>query len=343
MSKKTIYLDLQNNQDLSMLKPAALSIKKGGLVIFPTETVYGLGANGLDENAVKNIFLAKGRNSDNPLILHISDLKMLQMIVTDISPLEKKLMTKFWPGPLTIILHKKSIVPNVVSAGLSTVGVRMPENLIAKELIRLSGVPIAAPSANISGRPSGTNIADIKDEFAGKVDYIIDDGDTEVGLESTVVIVINDTIHILRPGKITKEDLLTITDNVVIDFNVLNKPKEGPVLSPGVKYRHYAPKAPCLMIYSKDETKLIAKIREEAKKYQSYLILTTEEHLKYFDNAISLGSSLEDISHNIFKTLRLVDKYNVDMILIEGVEAKGLGLAIMNRLLRACSYNYIEI
>lgn len=343
MLKETVFIDLKKEQDLNILEPAATSLKNGGLVIFPTETVYGIGANGLDREAVQKIFLAKGRNNDNPLILHISDLDMLEKIVKDIKPLERKLIAKFWPGPLTLILNKKNIVPDVVSANLSTVGVRMPNNQTALKLISLSGCPIAAPSANTSGKPSGTNIEDIREEFQGKVDYIVDNGDTEVGLESTVVMVIDDTVNILRPGKITKEDLLMVAENVVVDVNVLNKPKDGPVLSPGVKYRHYAPESSCILIYSKDETKLISKIKEEAKKYKNSLILTQEKHLKYFDNAISMGESLEEISHNMFKILRQVDKFKAEMIIIEGVEAVGLGLAIMNRLLRACSYNYIEI
>lgn len=325
------------------IEEAADVIKKGGLVIFPTETVYGIGANGLDEKAVAKIFEAKGRKSDNPLILHISDIKMLNRITNNVSALEKKLMDTFWPGPLTIILPKKFDIPNVVSANLATVGVRMPQNEIARELIRQANVPIAAPSANTSGKPSGTNIADIKDEFKGKVDYIIDDGDTEVGIESTVIIVKDDIIHILRPGKITKEDFLAITDKVEVDSNILNKPVDGPVLSPGMKYRHYAPSTPCILIYSKDEIKLIEKIKLESKKYPNHLIIAKDSHLKYYDNAISYGDTLEEISHNIFKVLRKVDKYKVDTVLIEGVTTDGLGLAIMNRLLRACSYNYIEI
>ncbi len=340
----TKYLDLKIDEDFfNKISDAAQAILNGDLVIFPTETVYGLGANGLDSEAVNKIFFAKGRNSDNPLILHIADFKMLDRVAQNISPLEKELMTKFWPGPLTIILNKKEVVPNNVSAGLNTVGVRMPKNPIALELIKQAGIPIAAPSANISGRPSGTNINDIKEEFWGKVDYIIDGGNTEVGLESTVVRVINDTIHILRPGKITQEDLLTVTDKVIVDAYVLNKVDSGPVLSPGVKYRHYAPNTSCILIYSDDEDRLISKILEEAKKYKSTLILTQDKHLKYFDKAISMGSNLEEISHNMFKVLRQVDKYNVEMVIIEGVKAIGLGLAIMNRLLRASSYNYIEI
>lgn len=339
---KTQYLDFKNNINLEKLKQASDNIKKGELVIFPTETVYGIGANGLDSTAVEKIFIAKGRKTDNPLILHISDMDMLDDIAYDITPLERKLMEKFWPGPLTIILKKKDTVPNIVSANLQTVGVRMPSLKIARELIRQAGVPIAAPSANISGKPSGTNINDIKDEFQNKVSCIIDGGETQVGLESTVIIVNGETINILRPGKITKEDLTTITDKVIVDKHVLSKPDAGPVLSPGMKYRHYAPKNPCVLIYNQDEQTLINIMKKESKKYKNYIILANERHIHYFKNAISYGSSLEEISHNIFKLLRQVDQKNIDMVLIEGVEPINLGLAIMNRLIRACSYNYIE-
>lgn len=332
---------MKNN--IKEIEAAGKIIKEGGLVIFPTETVYGIGANGLDKDAVSKIFEAKGRKTDNPLILHITDYKMLSEITEEVTPLEQKLMDAFWPGPLTMILKKKDIVPNIVSANLNTVGVRMPSNEIARSLISSAGVPIAAPSANISGKPSGTNLEDIKAEFNGKVDYFINGGDTEVGLESTVIIVINETVHILRPGKITKEDFLSITDKVEVDSHVLSKPDDGPVLSPGMKYRHYAPSTPCMLIYSEDENKIINAIKEESKKYNSCLVLTRDSHTKHFDNSISYGESLEEISHNIFRVLRQVDKYKVDIVIIEGVSTEGLGLAIMNRLLRACSYNYIEI
>ena len=340
---KDNYIDFNQNKDYTLLKHAGEIIKNGGLVLFPTETVYGIGANGLNSDSVAKIFAAKGRKSDNPLILHISDIKMLADIVEDITPLEERLMSKFWPGPLTIILRKKDIVPSIVTANLNTVGIRMPNNEIARKLIEYAGVPIAAPSANISGRPSGTNINDIKEEFAGKVDCIIDGGETNIGLESTVVIVQNEKVKILRPGKVTKEDLLTITPNVEIDSHILSKPESGPVLSPGMKYQHYAPKTKCILIYSHDNFKLIKEMQNEANKWPNSLLITREENLQYFSNAISYGSSLEEISHNIFKILRQVDKENVDMIIIEGVAPKGLGLAIMNRLLRACSYNYKEV
>ncbi len=340
------YLDLRNDSDYTKIEEAGEVIRKGGLVLFPTETVYGLGANGLDTKAVEKIYLAKGRKSDNPLILHIADFSMLPQIAQNVSELEKKLMKAFWPGPFTIILERTEIVPDIVTAGLDTVGIRMPSGEIARKLIEYSQVPIAAPSANISGRPSGTNVQDIYDELKDKVDFIIDGGETEVGLESTVVKVIDGVPHILRPGKITAEQIKEVAGNVEIDKHILNKTEAGQkILSPGMKYRHYAPNAKCILVYSKDNDKLIEKIKEIATEYKNPLILSKTENspkLKEF-KTIDIGNSLEDISKNIFTILRKVDGYNPDIVIIQGVEKEGLGLAIMNRLIRACEYNYIEI
>lgn len=339
------YLDLRNKSDYQELKEAAEIIKNKGLVLFPTETVYGIGANGLDSEACKKIFEAKGRKSDNPLILHVSNMKMIEDIALDISPLEQKLMYAFCPGPFTIILKKKSIVPDVVTGGMDTVAVRMPSHEIAKRLIEYANVPIAAPSANISGKPSGTRIEDIFSELNDKVDFIVDDGESEVGVESTVVRVIDGVVHILRPGKITKNDILKVTPKVEIDSHVLGKLEEGTkVLSPGMKYKHYAPDAKCVLVYSDNHDKLISKMQEIATEYNRPLVLTRTSNIKYFKNdTIDLGESLEDIGKNIFKDLRQVDKYNPDIVIIEGVSKEGLGLAIMNRLIRACSHNYIEL
>ena len=335
------YLDLRDGYNKDDLLEAAQYIKEGKLVLFPTETVYGIGANGLDDNAVKSIFIAKNRAQDNPLILHISNIEMLEKIAEDITELEKKLISDFFPGPLTVVLKRKENIPNSVTAGLDTVGVRMPSNKIARDLIELSNTPIAAPSANISGKPSGTNVQDIFSELNDKVDYILDGGDTKIGLESTVIRVINNKIHILRPGKITYDDLKKYAD-VVIDSHVLGSVENNEkVLSPGMKYRHYAPSTECILIYSENTEKLI----NEMKKFDkdNNLIITNSKNLKYFNNAISYGETLEDISHNIFKILRRVDKENKKLIIIEGVKSQGLGLAIMNRLIRACSHNYINI
>lgn len=335
------YLDLRNNYNKDDLLEASKYIKEGKLVLFPTETVYGIGANGLDDNAVKKIFIAKNRAQDNPLILHISNLNMLDRIAKDLTNLERKIINDFFPGPLTIILKKKDNIPNSVTAKLDTVGVRMPSNKIARDLIELSDTPIAAPSANISGKPSGTNVQDIFNELSDKVDYILDGGDTKIGLESTVIRIINNKIHILRPGKITYDDLIKYAE-VVIDSHVLdNIDNKEKVLSPGMKYRHYAPNTKCILIYSDDKNKLI----DEMKKYdkENNLIITNDKNLSIFKNVIGYGESLDEISHNIFRILRKVDKEIKELVIIEGVKSEGLGLAIMNRLIRACSHNYINI
>lgn len=337
----TKYLDLKKGYKKEQLKEAAMEIKKGNLVLFPTETVYGIGANGLDAKAVEKIFKAKGRNSDNPLILHISSIDMLSTITKDITPKEEEIIKAFFPGPLTIILKRNNNVPDIVTASLDTVGVRMPKNNIIHDLIELSSVPIAAPSANISSRPSGTNINDIFNELNDKVDYIIDGGDTDIGLESTVIRVIDNVIHILRPGMITKNDLLKYGD-VVIDKHVMESTSSNDVvLSPGMKYKHYAPNNKCILVYSDDTNKMIEKIKSMER--EDTLVICNEKNVSHFNRAISYGTSLEDISHNIFRLLRSTDNMNISLIIIEGVKEEELGLAIMNRLIRASSYNYIKL
>ncbi|MBR6689697.1 MAG: threonylcarbamoyl-AMP synthase [Clostridia bacterium] len=333
------------NIDEQEIINAAKVIKGGGLVLFPTETVYGIGANGLNETAVKNIFKAKGRASDNPLILHISHADMLKDIAKDISELEYKLMDAFWPGPFTIVLNKTDIVPTVVTGGLDTVAVRMPRNKIANRLIHYAGVPIAAPSANISGKPSGTCVEDVYDELKNSMDYIIDGGKCEVGIESTVVKVENGSVRILRPGRITKEDIESIVSSVILDEHILGEVKENEkVLSPGMKYRHYAPKTKCIMIYSENNENMVNRINEIANEYSKATVICSRENKdKYVGKEIlDYGSktNLEEISSNIFSMLRNADKNESDIILIEGIESKGIGLAIMNRLIRACSHEF---
>jgi L-threonylcarbamoyladenylate synthase len=330
------------------IQEAADEIIKGNLVLFPTETVYGIGANALDANAVKKIFEAKGRAQDNPLIVHVSDIKMVEEIVEEITDLERKLIENFWPGPLTIIFKRKSneIIPNVVTANLDTVGIRMPSNLIAKKLIEKSGVPIAAPSANVSGKPSGTNVDDIIEELDGKVEYILDGGSTDIGLESTVIKVDEENINILRPGKITKEQLETVANQVKVDKNVLGQVKKDEVVSsPGMKYKHYAPNTKCVMVYSKNADKMIEKINEITKQNENVLVLAKGEHIDRYisKHKWNMGSSLDEVAQNIFTFLRRADKENVDLIIIEGAGNEGLGLAITNRLIRASAYNYIVI
>lgn len=339
----TKYYDLAKDNKEIAIKKAAHVIKTGGLVLFPTETVYGIGADGSNEKAVKKIFIAKGRAQDNPLILHVSNKNMIEKIARNITNMEKNIIDKFMPGPLTIILKKRKIVPDIVSAGLDTVGIRMPEEEIAKNLIKEAKTPLAAPSANISGKPSGTNIKDIFNELNNKVDIILDNGPTKIGVESTVIRVIRGKIHILRPGKITKEDFEKLNYKVIIDKHILNKfIEEQKVLSPGVKYKHYAPNSKCILIYSKNNNKIVKTTKEISKKYKKPLILCTEKNKDNYKNPLIMGETLEEISKNIFTILRKVDNYNPDIVIIEGVKSEGLGLAIMNRLIRACSYNYIE-
>lgn len=342
---KSKYINLKEDKDYKQIKQASEAIKQGKLVLFPTETVYGIGANALNEEAVKKIYEAKGRASDNPLIAHISNLDMLKELAKDIGNIEEKLIKAFWPGPLTIIFNKKEIVPNIITAGLETVAIRMPSNDIARKLIEYSETPIAAPSANVSGKPSGTLVEDILQELDGKVEYIIDGGKVDIGLESTVVRVIDGKVHILRPGKITREEIEKLGIEVEIEKQILGEYVEGEkVLSPGIKYKHYSPDTKCVLVYSKDNQKMIDKINEIASKEKS-IILCKTSNLEKYNNEIKLamGESLEEICNNIFTLLRKVDKYKADLVIIEGVEKEGLGLAIMNRLLRACAHNYIEL
>lgn len=336
-----IIYNEKDNLNLEDIKNASNFIKEGNLVIFPTETVYGIGADGLNKDAINAIFKAKGRKNDNPLILHVSSIDMVNRIAKNINNIELSLMKDFFPGPLTIILDKKDCVPYEATGGLDTVGVRMPSNVIANKLIEYSDTPIAAPSANVSGKPSGTNVSDIIDELGSKVSAIIDGGDSNIGVESTVIRVIDDKIHILRPGFVTKE-MLDSYGEVIIDKHILGDiDKNDKILSPGMKYKHYAPNTKCVMVYSENNTKLVSKINE--LETDNTLVICNEKNKDYFKKSISYGASLDDIAHNIFRILREVDNYNVDLVIIEGVEKRGLGLAIMNRLIRACSHNYIEI
>lgn len=342
---KTKYINLKEEYNEEKIKEAAQDILNGELVIFPTETVYGIGANALNDNACKNIFKAKGRAGDNPLIVHVNNVDMIKQLVEEPNEVEKILISTFCLGPFTLILKAKNIIPKSVTAGLDTVGIRMPSNKIANKLIEYAGVPIAAPSANVSGRPSGTKIEDILKEFDGKVSTIIDDGMVDIGLESTVVRVIDNKVRILRPGKITKEDIEKLRIEVEIDKNILGKyDGKEKVLSPGMKYRHYAPNTKCMMVYSKNEESMVNKINELISGKNALVVCRDKNFDKYATkNKIKMGSSLDEMAHNIFSILRQVDNYNVDIVIIEGMQKDGLGLALNNRLLRACEYNYIEI
>lgn len=341
------WIEKTNTEELKVI---CNLIRNGELVIFPTETVYGIGANALDENAVGKIFIAKGRPSDNPLIVHIADKRKIDEIAQDITEMEQILIDNFMPGPFTLILKRKPIIPDIVTAGLDTVAVRMPDNIIARGIIQFSGVPIAAPSANISGKPSGTNIQDIRKELEGKVSAIVDGGETPIGLESTVVKVVDEIPVILRPGKVTPEEIEKVTRIVKIDDKVFSKVSaEEKVASPGMKYRHYAPETKCKLVNFLNELDQIFMLKRLISEYNGdVIVIGFEEHKdKLFlseDRFINLGSKkdLEQVAKNIYSALRKADEKKPSIILIEGVPRKGIGIAIMNRLLRTCEYDCVE-
>lgn len=347
MKTKIIKID-ENNIDRVLIKEAANVIKSGGIVAFPTETVYGLGANGLDEQAVKKIYKAKGRPIDNPLILHICRKEELNALVRDIPDIAYDLMDSFWPGPLTMIFKKSDIVPNIISAGLDTVAIRMPDHPIAKELIFESKVPIAAPSANISGKPSPTKGIHVIEDMMGKIEMIIDGGDTGVGLESTVLDLSTKTPTILRPGGITFEELKGLIPNIDQDESITNI-EEIPK-SPGQKYRHYAPNAD-MILYIGDVEKVVDEIKKATDKFikegKNVGIMATEETKDEYEEGHILVSgsrfNKETIAHNLFDTLRYFDELNVDIILAEGVSSDNIGMAIMNRMVKAASGKLVEL
>jgi L-threonylcarbamoyladenylate synthase len=347
MNTKVYYI---NKDNIEEIKSAAKIIKAGGTVVFPTETVYGLGANALDSLACKKIFEAKGRPQDNPLIVHVADFD-IKKYVKSIPVAAEKLMEAFWPGPLTIIMKKSELIPEMVSAKLDSVAIRMPQNKIARMFIEFSGVPIAAPSANLSGKPSPTTIEHCIVDLTGKVDMIIGGDKCEVGLESTVVDATGEIITILRPGCITKQMLEEVVGYVEIDPAISGKLETGMIAkSPGMKYKHYAPKAP-LTIITGCRSKVIEYINKKVVELnnQGYTtgILGTDENIEEYEgnNRISLGSRSKSgiIAANLFDCLREFDKMNIDYILSEGFSEVDIGLAIMNRLKKAAGYNIIEV
>lgn len=346
MNTEIVKLDAANI-DETAIERAAEIIKNGGLVAFPTETVYGLGANALDAEASKKIYEAKGRPSDNPLIAHIASLDTLDEIVEDVSDVAKKLIDKFWPGPMTLIFKKKDLVPDSTTGGLKTLAVRFPENEIAKALIEKSGVPIAAPSANTSGKPSPTKGEHVIEDLDGKVDMILDGGEVGLGLESTIIDV-TDKPTILRPGFITQEMLEQVIEEVELDKTILEKPTEDfAPKAPGMKYRHYAPKTELVIVRGSAEN-VAQKIREEAKN-REIAIITVDQHKDLYDEldakVVSWGDleNMDEIAHKIFDALRRVDEWGVDIIYCEAFEEEGLGLAVMNRLTKAAGYQVIDV
>lgn len=335
--------------DAAIAEAAAL-IRAGELVAFPTETVYGLGADGLNREAVAKIFQAKGRPGDNPLILHISALDQIApLIACELSPVAEKMADAFWPGPLTMIFPKSARVPENVSAGLSTVAIRFPAHPDAQRLIAAAETPIAAPSANRSGKPSPTTANHVFEDMDGRIPLILDGGECLVGVESTVVDMTGSVPHILRPGGITAEQIAQVAGASEVDSAVMRPLAEGEKpRSPGMAHRHYAPNGQ-LTVFTGDSDRVIQRIQSEYDRAKANgsrpLILSMEAHVaSYGDRRIeSLGADETAMAHRLFALLRDADHMEADVLFAEGVEAKGVGLAVMNRLGRAAAFHIVEV
>jgi len=327
--------------DHEHIEQAAELLRKGEIVAIPTETVYGLAANGLDAEAVAKIFAAKGRPQDNPLILHISDFSMLEDIAEEIPEFAKKLADKFWPGPLTMIFPKKNIVPAETCGGLDTVAVRMPKQEFTRELIRKCGFPLAAPSANTSGLPSPTAAVHVFEDMNGKIPLIMDGGECACGVESTVITFENSGLRVLRPGAITPEMLRKYTQ-VTVDSGVLQKLAPNVrALSPGMKYKHYSPKAE---VYIADGTieQLCGYLK--INSYGKIAVLCGEsDEIPDFCIRLPYGDTSEQQAEHLFASLREADALGCDAVYVMMPEQTGMGLAVYNRLLRAAAFRIIKL
>ena len=348
MNTEVFFLD-ENNIDFDIVDKAAGIIRNNGTVVFPTETVYGLGANAMSGEAVKGIFTAKGRPNDNPLIVHISNMNMLLYLIgSPLSDGAKLLIEKYWPGPLTLIFKKSAKVPYEVTAGLDTVAIRMPDNKIALELIGRSEMPIAAPSANISGKPSPTMPEHVIDDMQGKVDMILCGSKCRIGVESTIVDLSGEIPVVLRPGGVTLEELESVLGSVRVNRGRVGD-AEVPK-APGMKYTHYAPEADMIIVKGElaDVKKKIQElVSENVGKGLKVGVLASDETESYYKDCrvLSLGSrtKTEVIASNIFEKLREFDKIGVDIIFAEAMDEKHMGMAVMNRMKKAAGFNIIEV
>lgn len=339
----------QNKINETILNEAGEILKEGGLVAFPTETVYGLGANALDPKASEKTYAAKGRPSDNPLIVHIAEYGALEKIVKEIPPKTEALANAFWPGPLTMIFEKSEIVPYETTGGLETVAVRMPSNLIAMELIRAGGGYISAPSANTSGRPSPTKAEHVADDLNGKIEMILDGGSVEIGLESTIVDMTVEPPMILRPGAITKEMLEQEIGEVDVDRTILSADSHQAPKAPGMKYRHYAPKADLIIVEGEpeEETKAIRQlVYEQVRKGEKTGVIATTESAEAYHyglvKVIGSRNNEKSIARNLYAVLREFDEEEISLIYSESVAAEGIGSAIMNRLEKAAGHKRLS-
>lgn len=350
--KETLLLKVNSQKpEYTKILVAAEIIRRGGLVAFPTETVYGLGADALNPGAVCALFAAKNRPLDNPPIVHVAKIKEVSRLAKNVPAKAELLMKKFWPGPLTVVLERSSVVPDVTVAGLNTVAVRMPKNSVALALIRESRCPIAAPSANLAGKPRPTTAQHVFDDLNGRIDAILDGGPTCIGVESTVLDVTVDPPMVLRPGGVPFEALKQVLMEVKLHpfVSAEQEVAVGEARSPGMRHKHYAPKARVILVEGSVPA-VVEKVKElvaacEREDSRVGVLATDETASKYNAGVVkSLGSrfNLEAIARSLFRLLREFDEENVDVIIAEGVPAEGLGLAVMNRLRKASGYNIVR-
>ncbi|MBQ3088384.1 MAG: threonylcarbamoyl-AMP synthase [Clostridia bacterium] len=340
----TLHLKAMDEKAVNEIEKAAEIIKNGGLVAIPTETVYGLAASAFNESAIENIFKAKGRPNDNPLIVHIADIEELYNIVKEVPIAAKQCMDAFWPGPFTAVLPKKDIIPLCVSGGLDTVAVRMPNNAVTKAIIKKAGVPLAAPSANRSGSPSPSSAEHVIDDLEGKIDAIVISEKCEVGVESTVVTFATNPPRLLRPGGITVEMLKEFIPNLIIDSAVTAEPEKGvAVASPGMKYKHYAPKAEVIM--ATGSIHAFCDYCNAHKKDFDFALCYDEDEINLSIPHLSLGANEdhEKQAELLFEFLRDIDKKGYKKVIVHAPLREGVGLAVYNRLIRAAGFKVIEL
>lgn len=347
---KTVTAIMRDGIDKKAIQEAGEILKQGGLVAFPTETVYGLGGNALDEKASEKIYAAKGRPSDNPLIVHIAEFEALEKIAARIPKEARMLADRFWPGPLTMIFRKTDQVPLETTGGLNTVAVRMPDHPVALALIRAAGGYVAAPSANLSGRPSPTCAAHVQEDLNGKIEMILDSGAVGIGLESTIIDLSEDTPTILRPGYISQKMLEEVIGSTQIDRAILSSDSKIRPKAPGMKYRHYAPKA-SLTVVEGEQERVVARINEllsaGEKKGERIGVIASAESAGCYQGGIvrTIGSRSDElsISRHLFGILRDFDTLAVDCIYSESFDTPQMGQAIMNRLMKAAGHQVLEV
>lgn len=336
--------------DADVLREAGRIIKNGGLVAFPTETVYGLGGDALNPDSSKKIYAAKGRPSDNPLIVHIADFKDLSRIVSYIPDTGKALAKRFWPGPLTMIFKKSELVPYETTGGLDTVAVRFPSNPVASLFIKEAGGYVAAPSANTSGRPSPTKAKHVYEDLNGKIDLLLDGGDCEIGLESTILDLTEDIPVILRPGYITEEMLSEVLKQVDVDRTILSASSGIAPKAPGMKYRHYAPRGELVIVKGKTDQVISyvnGRLAEDLRQHKKAGVIATDETVSCYGECVkkSVGKRSDEasIARHLYEILREFDEEAVEDIYAEAFDNTGMGQAIMNRMLKAAGHRVIEV